>query len=73
MAECLLLALSGHRLVHRKCPLSGVKQTCLFALHMSAFDPSGHAVRTWYSTRRSELSASGSFLVAQHRCRLFYL
>ena len=22
-----------------KCPLSGVKRTCLFALHMSAFDP----------------------------------
>ena len=34
-----LLAQSGHRLVHRTCPLSGVKQTCLFALHMSAYDP----------------------------------
>jgi hypothetical protein len=25
-----------------ECPLSGVKRTCLFALHMSAFDQSGH-------------------------------
>jgi hypothetical protein len=38
-AECLLLAQSGHNLVHCKCPLSGVKRTCRFALQMSAFDP----------------------------------
>src|SRR5262249_19026848 len=34
-----LLAQSGHFYLHRKCPLSGVKRTCPFALHMSAFDP----------------------------------
>src|SRR6476646_2662840 len=34
-----LLALSGHRLLHRTCPLSGVKRTSLFALQMSAFNP----------------------------------
>src|SRR5262245_3179832 len=34
-----LLAQSGHALVHRTCPLSGVKRTCLCALQMSAFDP----------------------------------
>jgi hypothetical protein len=34
---------------------------------------SRHAARTWHITRRFELSASGSFLVAQHRCCLFYL
>ena len=38
-AQCPLLALSGHALVHCKCPLSGVKRTCLLALHMSAYDP----------------------------------
>jgi len=32
-----LLAPSGHRLLHRACPLSGVKRTSLFATHMSAF------------------------------------
>jgi hypothetical protein len=37
--SCPLLALSGHALVHCKCPLSGVKRTCLLALHMSAYDP----------------------------------
>ena len=26
-------------LVHRTCPLLGVKRTCHFALHMSAYDP----------------------------------
>ena len=36
---CLLLALSGHSSLHRTCPLSGVKRTWLFALHMSAYDP----------------------------------
>ena len=25
--------------LHCKCPLLGVKRTCRFALHMSAFDP----------------------------------
>jgi hypothetical protein len=29
----------GHALVHCTCLLSGVKRTCLFALHTSAFDP----------------------------------
>src|SRR5262245_30786787 len=38
-----LLAQSGHPQLHRTCPLSGVKRTCLFALQMSAFDPK----RTW--------------------------
>ena len=33
------MALSGHAELHCTCPLSGVKRTCLFALHMSAFDP----------------------------------
>ena len=37
MAGCPLLALSGHGPVHCTCPLLGVKRTCLFALHMSAF------------------------------------
>ena len=37
--RCPLLALSRHTELHRTCPLSGVKRTCLFALHMSAFDP----------------------------------
>src|SRR6478752_629597 len=32
-------ALSGHGLVHRKCPLSGAKGTHPFAPHMSAYDP----------------------------------
>jgi hypothetical protein len=31
------LAQSRHELVHRTCPLSGVKQTSLFATHLSAF------------------------------------
>ena len=39
MSRCPLLAQSGHGLVHRTCPLLGVKQTSLFALHMSAYDP----------------------------------
>src|SRR5262245_39638994 len=42
-----LLAQSRHELVRRTCPLSGVKQTSPFALHMSAFDPK----RTWAVTR----------------------
>src|SRR5262249_29690262 len=39
LRRCPLLAQSRHRLVHCTCPLSGVKRTCLFALHLSAFDP----------------------------------
>ena len=34
-----LMAQSRHGLVRRTCPLSGVKRTSPFALHMSAFDP----------------------------------
>src|SRR5262245_9485711 len=37
--ECPLLAQSGHRLVHRTCPLLGVKRTWLVGCKMSAFDP----------------------------------
>src|SRR5262249_34555281 len=33
-----LLALTGHALVHRKCPLSGVKRTWAGAVQMSAYD-----------------------------------
>jgi len=33
-----LLALGRHGLVRCKYPLSGIKRTCRFALHMSAFD-----------------------------------
>jgi len=39
MQRCPLLAHSGHGLLHRTCPLLGVKRTCPFALHMSANDP----------------------------------
>ena len=38
-AQCPLLAHSGHLCLQRTCPLLGVKRTCLFASHMSAFDP----------------------------------
>ena len=34
-----VLAQSGHPYLQRTCPLSGVKQTWRFALHMSAYDP----------------------------------
>src|SRR5215831_4710489 len=34
-----LLAQSRHAPLHCTCPLSGVKQTSCFALHVSAFDP----------------------------------
>ena len=30
---------SGQAPSSDQCPLSGVKRTCLFALHMSAYDP----------------------------------
>ena len=33
------MAQSGHSKIIAGCPLSGVKRTCRFALHMSAFDP----------------------------------
>ena len=36
---CPLLAQSGHAELHCTCPLLGVKRTCPFALHMSAYDP----------------------------------
>ena len=39
MNACPLLALSGHERVHCTCPLSGAKQTFIFALQMSAYDP----------------------------------
>jgi hypothetical protein len=45
-ALCPLLAQSGHPQLHRTCPLLGVKRTCLFALHMSAFDPKRTLVST---------------------------
>jgi hypothetical protein len=38
-AACPLLAHSRHRLLHRTCPLLGVKRTLVRALHLSAFDP----------------------------------
>jgi hypothetical protein len=31
--------MGGRALLRRQCPLSGAKRTCLFALHMSAYDP----------------------------------
>ena len=37
--QCPLLTQSRHRLLHRTCPLSGVKRTSAIAAHMSAFDP----------------------------------
>ena len=48
------MAQSGHTELHRTCPLLGVKRTCRFALHMSAFDPK----RTWGLTRSMQLSRS---------------
>ena len=39
MAECPLLALSGHAELHCTCPLLGVKRTSACAMQMSAFDP----------------------------------
>ena len=38
MARCPLLALSGHALVHRTCPLLGVKRTWFSRRKMSAYD-----------------------------------
>ena len=35
----MLLAQSRHRLVHRTCPLLGVKQTSQWTAAMSAYDP----------------------------------
>ena len=37
--RCPLLAQSRHELLHRTCPLLGVKRTWLFAPRMSASDP----------------------------------
>ena len=37
--ESALLAQSGHSIMSHLVSLSGVKRTCPFALHMSAFDP----------------------------------
>src|SRR5262245_53400643 len=39
MMACPLLALSGHPHMSHLMSLSGVKRTCRFALHMSAYDP----------------------------------
>src|SRR5262245_10512629 len=39
LSKCPLLAQSRHGLVHRTCPLSGVKRTWRFVLRMSAYDP----------------------------------
>jgi hypothetical protein len=39
LPECPLLAQSGHPELQCTCPLSGAKQTCRFALQMSAYDP----------------------------------
>src|SRR5512139_4277558 len=49
---CPLLAQSKYGLAHRTCPLSGVKQTSLFAAQMSAYDPK----RTSAVTRRTDFS-----------------
>ena len=38
--ECLLMALSGHRIRIQRCLLSGVKQTLQIRPVMSAYDPS---------------------------------
>jgi hypothetical protein len=35
----IMATLSACSKVYQKSPLSGVKRTCHFALHMSAFDP----------------------------------
>ena len=37
--ECPLLAQSGHLVLHRTCPLSGVKRTSRGPVTKSAFDP----------------------------------
>ena len=39
MAECSLLALSGHAARANECPLSGVKRTWQLHCGMSAYDP----------------------------------
>ena len=43
--------------LHRTCPLLGVKQTSLFALHMSAYDPK----RTSTASINNQFCAGGSF------------
>src|SRR5262245_33412642 len=56
---------SGHRLLHRTCPLSVEKRTCLFALRMSAFDPkrtwSFSAPKWWTRTRKLRSNLRGGF------------
>src|SRR5262249_15728587 len=50
-AICPLLAQSGHALLHRKCPLFGVKRTWPIAVQMSAFDAvdgASSAASKWY-------------------------
>jgi hypothetical protein len=59
---CRLLAQSGHRLVHCKCLLSGVKRTRPIAAHMSAYDrtQSGHSPRARSSAVKSALLLAAS-------------
>src|SRR5262249_45033937 len=52
--ECPLLAHSRHRLLHCACPLPGVKRTCRFALHMSAYDPKRTSVRPETAPSRAQ-------------------
>ena len=49
----LALTMGGH-VIELECPLSGVKRTCRFALHMSAFDP-----------KRKRVASTWSFTTAQ--------
>ena len=56
-----LLAQSGHAILHRTCPLSGVKRTWLIGAHMSACDPK----RTSLDARDYiELDEHAQFIVA---------
>ena len=50
--------------MHRTCPLSGVKRTCLFALQMSANDPKRTFAQLGY--------ASGTFGVRYHQALDFF-
>jgi hypothetical protein len=52
---------NGHSLLHRKCPLSGVKPACLFALRMSAYDPTRTYMHRLKTFRYAITSAHGSF------------
>ena len=64
MAECPLLAQSGHRLVHRTCPLLGVKRTCFGRHEMPAYDPV-RTLRSWALLAMSARSKKWSFLIRQ--------